>query len=132
MSIELTDKQKPFLMELIGHLQNMEACMATNVNHNDLNSLTAQLASALSLLAHQGRVVELAVGIFDWAKGQAVDVVKNDDLKHEVLKMKLSGLLSAHSARFDRAERTVKALTTYVDGLRTLISAEKELSKNLG
>lgn len=129
MSIELTDKQKPYLGELLNHLANMEGCMATKINHKDLGSLTDQLSQALTLLAHQGRVVELAVGIFDYAKGQAVEMVKDEDLKHEVLKLKLSGILAQHSARFDRAERTVKALSTYIDGLRTLISAEKELTK---
>lgn len=125
-----TDKIKPFLKELDGYLKQIDDCMSVQID-NDLNLLTAQLSKSLTLLSLQGRVMEIAGGVYDWAKGQSVELCKADDLKHELLKNKLSGLLSNYSSKFDRAERTVKALTAYIDGLRTLISAEKELTKNL-
>lgn len=118
------------LEELMGYITEMEACMKAPINHADIGSLTQQLAKSIGLLATQGRCMQLAAELFDYAKGQAVEIVKNDDYKQDLMRLKLSGLLSVHSARFDRAERTVKALTTYIDGLRTLISAEKTLSQN--
>lgn len=131
MSIVNLPDHRPYLDELSGYVNSIEACMKAEVDHQNLNNLTHQLAKALTLLGLQGRVMELAASMFDWAKGQAVSLVKDDDYKQDILRLKLSGLLAAHSARFDRAERTVKALTTYIDGLRTLISAEKELTKNI-
>lgn len=128
--IENLPTQKAILDELTGYLEAMETSMKTEIDHSDINSLTYQLAKAIGLLATQGRSMEIASFLFDWAKGKAVDQVRDEDLKQDVLRLKLSGLLAQHSARFDRTERTVKALTTYIDGLRTLISAEKELSKN--
>lgn len=128
--IQNTPDQQKRIDELSGYLEAMENTMKKEVDHTDISSLTYQLSKAITLLATQGKVMELASFLFDWAKGKAVEIVKDEDLKHEVLKLKLSGLLAQHSARFDRSERTVKALTTYIDGLRTLISAEKELSKN--
>lgn len=130
--IDLKPEHKKFLDELMGYISNMEACMKTEIDHSDINSLTYQLTKAISLLSTQGRAMELAASMFDWAKGQAVEIVKNEDYKQDLMRLKLSGLLSVHSARFDRAERTVKALTTYIEGLRTLISAEKTLSHNIG
>jgi len=131
MSIANKPEHKKYLDELEGYVNSIESCMKTVIDHSDINSLTYQLAKSLTLLALQGRVMELASSLFDWAKGQAVNHVKDAEYKQDILRMELSGLLAAHSARFDRAERTVKALSTYIDGLRTLISAEKELSKNL-
>lgn len=130
MSIQLTEKQMPYLGELMGYIKQIESVMAEPVSTSDLNSLSYQLAKACTLLALQGRIMELASALYDYAKGEAVKQV-NKDLKLELLRLELASLLSVHSARFERAERVVKGLTTYIDGLRTLISAEKELSKNL-
>ena len=118
---------KDKVAELDRLIAECDRCMATELT-NDINGLLEHLTKSCTLLSLQGRIMELAVHIFDWAKGQAKDRV-DKDLKLELMRYALAGILSPYSAKYERAERTVKSFQTYIDGLRTIISAEKDLAK---
>ncbi len=117
--------------ELEKLVAGVEALMGEQVDHQDLPSLTGQLSRACNALQYQGKIMGYATYLFDKAKGSVVDKIKGEDLKLELLRLKLAGMLAVESAQYERAERVTKALPTYIDGLRSIISQLKTELKHI-
>ena len=99
---------------------------------DDIHSQIEHLQQAISLFALQGIIMEAATLVHQEGKG---DVLKSymdgldngsyGDMKAHEFRMWTDGKMAGYEALFHRAERTVKAFDKYIDGLRTIISANK-------
>jgi len=117
--------------ELKKLLEGLESLLGAEVDHQDLHALTGQLMRACTALQYQGKVMGYATYLFDKAKGEVVNKIKGEDLKLELLRLRLASELSKESAMYERAERVTKALPVYIDGLRSIISQLKTELKNI-
>jgi hypothetical protein len=111
-------------------LEGVESLMGEQVDHQDLPSLTGQLIRACNALQYQGKIMGLATYLFDKAKGEVASQ-DHGDMKLELLRLKIAGLLAKESANYERAERVTKALPAYIDGLRSIISQLKTELKHI-
>ena len=128
-SLKLEPDQKPYLAELENILQTFEDTMTSPPN--DINSQLEHLNTCNSLLALQGRVMELATLIHNNMKGKLIEEFKDsdEDMKAHEFRLWADGKMARWEALYFKAERTIKSLDKYCENLRTIISAEKELSK---
>lgn len=133
MKIELTTELESNLKSLKEMIDQVETFLSVQVDHKNLDELAFALSKALSLLPLSGRMMEYATRIYDTAKGQAIQIILADDrtYKQDEIRRIIEGLLANYSARYERTDRLIKNLSYYIDGIRTLISTEKEQVKNI-
>ena len=71
-----------------------------------------------------------ATAIFDWAKGEVVQEVLNSpqltEAKQTVVSHHIQGRLAKYNALYERVQSIEKNLRSSVEGLRSLLSYEKE------
>ena len=136
-SLKPPENLKGVISELNALLQAMEDSMITPPN--DINSQIEHLSTIGSILAMQGRVMELATGIHSHMKGVLFEQLDKPlpfkagetalDYKATEQKFWAEGQMATWEALYVKSERMIKSLDKYCENLRTIISAEKELRK---
>lgn len=133
-SVELTATQIPALNELNGLLAKIEKETAISVDHTTGDEVAFHLMRRIELQHHTPRIMELATMIYDHCKGMvAVEAMSEDrilNLKQDIQRKYFDGRLAKWNALYAKAERTCKDLNASMDGLRSILSREKELMKN--
>lgn len=131
-SVELSPNQLPYLSELKNLLQTMEDTMIEPPQ--DINHALEHLNRCGTVLAIQGRVIELATLIYSHVKGLLAEELSGDEklkeMKVHEFRLWADGRLAQWEALFQKSERMIKSLDKYCENLRTIISAEKELRKH--
>lgn len=134
-SIELAPNQLVIQKQLIDDITSLEALMIVVIDVKQPAMISDILSQATSLLGITGLIMERAKMIHDHAMGLvAIEIMENKMLngcKQQLMIAYIKGKTAKWSALYDRAETTCKALNTFIDGLRSLLSYEKEQMKNL-
>jgi len=128
-SVELSPNQLPYLSELKNLLQTMEDTMIEPPK--DINHALEHLNRCGTVLAIQGRVIELATIIYSHVKGRlSEELAEAKDMKVHEFRLWADGRLAQWEGLYQKSERMIKSLDKYCENLRTIISAEKELRKH--
>lgn len=132
-SIELSKAQQGSLTELQLLMIKIEKETATAINHTDGEEVAYRLTRRVELQQHLPRIIELATVIYEHCKGLAAEEAMNSEsilnLKADVQRKWFDGRLAKWSALYAKAEMQCKQLDRGVDGLRSILSREKELMK---
>lgn len=130
-SIQLSEEQLPYLAELNGLIKKLNDEMGVTIDATNGEEVAAYLTRRVFLQQHNSRIMELATAIYDNCKGLAADQARKDEsilnLKSDLQRKWFDGMLSKWSALYAKAEHTVKANDKGIEGLRTLLSRDKEL-----
>lgn len=133
MTIELDPKQQDLYNKVIKLCCDIEKEMHTSVDPTIPEQVQNQLSNLLPYLANLSDMVSVATAIYDWAKGKVADEIINNqtilDAKQGIQKNFIEGRLAKYNALYARVESVSKNLRSSVDGLRTLLSYEKELAR---
>jgi hypothetical protein len=128
-----TDKQTEY-ERVMAKCKAIEEILQIEVNPNSGDELNFELSKRLSLLGYASSMLAEATSVYDWAKGETANIIMRDNtfpqLKQEVLKLFIQGRLSTYSALYVRAENVIKDLRSSIEGIRTMLSYEKELIRN--
>ena len=139
-SIELNEAQKPFVSELENLIRSCEDTMAIDLENSDITSLLSHLRTCQTLMSVQARIVELSTLIYGHVKGLLIEEFKQiqedevdfyKSMKVHEFRLWAEGKMSRWEALYLKSERVIKSLDRYNENLRTLISAEKQLTTHL-
>lgn len=139
-SIELNEAQKPFVSELENLIRSCEDTMAIDLENSDITSLLGHLRTCQTLMSVQSRIVELSTLIYGHVKGLLIEEFKQiqedevdfyKSMKVHEFRLWADGKMSRWEALYLKSERVIKSLDRYNENLRTLISAEKQLTTHL-
>lgn len=139
-SIELNEAQKPFVSELENLIRSCEDTMAIDLENSDITSLLGHLRTCQTLMSVQARIVELSTLIYGHVKGLLIEEFKQiqedevdfyKSMKVHEFRLWAEGKMSRWEALYLKSERVIKSLDRYNENLRTLISAEKQLTTHL-
>lgn len=131
MSIELNKEQKAIYDNTIALCCDIEKALATTIEPTEPTQISAQLENLRPYLANCSTLIGNATAIYDWARGRVMyDIISEDkllDCKQEILKNYIAGKLARYSALYARCESLEKNLRSSVEGLRSMLSYQKEL-----
>ena len=134
MEITLTKSQAAFMEKLTERCKRVEAILSTPVSVNDPEALLKELSSRIEALSLTSTLLADATLLYDYAKGSAVTLILEDEkltgAKQDVLRLYIQGKLAKYNAIYVRAETLVKDLRNSVDGIRSLLSYEREMVRN--
>lgn len=132
-SIELSPSQLPSLNELNSLISKIEKETGISVDHTTGDEIAYHLMRRIELQHHTPRIMELATIIYDHCKGMAATEVMSDErllnLKADVQRKWFDGKLAKWNALYAKCERACKDLNSGIDGLRSILSREKELMR---
>lgn len=133
MTIQLSEDQQQKYNSVIKLCCDIEKEMHNTVEASDPVQIQNQLSNLLPYLSNLSDMVSIATAIYDWAKGKVADeIISNDSLmeaKQNILSNFIQGRLAKYNALYQRVESVSKNLRSSVDGLRSLLSYEKELAR---
>lgn len=133
MSIELSPSQVPFLNELHDLIGKVEKETVISVDHTNGDEVAWHLMRRIELQHHTPRIMELATAIYNHCKGLAAAEAMSDErilsLKQDVQRKWFDGRLSKWDALYAKCERLCKDLANGIEGMRSLLSMEKELMR---
>lgn len=130
-SIELVESQKAYYVELNTLIHKLNTEMAISVDATNGEEVAHSLTRRIENQQHNSRIMELATLIYDHCKGLAFEMANTDDkvlnAKSDLQRKWFDGVLAKWSALYAKAEHTVKANDKGIEGLRSILSREKEL-----
>jgi hypothetical protein len=132
MTIELDEAQTRLYNNVIKLCGDIEKEMKTTIDPTIPEQVQDQLSKLLPYLSNLSNMVSVATAIYDWARGRVADeIMKNpnrfDDAKASVVTLHVQGRLAKYNALYARVESVSKNLRSSVEGLRSMLSYEKEL-----
>lgn len=132
MSVELTEKQKPVYAEIMNYILEIEKEMVIEVDQTNGENIAYTLMRRINLLSTCPKMMSIATAIYDWAKGEAANEAMNSErilgAKQDIQRKWFDGKLAKWNALYVRAERSYKDLSLSIEGLRSLLSYEKNLA----
>lgn len=132
MTIELTEQQKPVYQELMNYILAIEKEMVVEVDQTNGENIAYTLMNRINLLSSCAKMMSIATAIYDWAKGEVASEAMNNpnvmDAKQNIQRAWFDGRLAKWNAIYVRAERSYKDLSLSIEGLRSLLSYEKNLA----
>lgn len=132
IAIQLPESYQPLVKELTDYILAIESEMNITIDQTNGEYLAHTLMKRVSLLSTCPRMMELATKIYNTAKGIAADeIICNEkllNLKDNIQRKWFEGKLCEWDALYARAERTYKSLESSIEGIRSLLSYEKQLS----
>ena len=132
-SVELSTAQVPHLNELNRLIGLIEKETSIAIDHTNGDEVAWHLMRRIELQQHTPRIMELAVTIYDHCKGMAATEVMGEErllnLKADVQRKWFDGKLAKWNGLFHKAERACKDLNSGIDGLRSILSREKEMMR---
>lgn len=113
------------------HVQSIEEFLKEPIE-NGLENITLiqdRLGKAINLQSSTAFIMGTATEVLGAAKGLAGDaIMRRTDLgaiKNDTMRLLVAGYLSKYEGFYARAERSVKSIDKYIDGLRSILSSEK-------
>lgn len=132
--VELTEAQVNYYNKLLAQVKAVEEALAKPISVNDPEALVEELGERLERLADTSELLAGATLVYDYAKGKVATLVLEEasltGAKQEVLKLYIQGKLAKYNALYIRVENAVKDLRNSIDGIRSLLSYERELVRN--
>lgn len=133
MTIELNEEQTKRYNGVIQLCCNIEKEMHVTVDPTIPEQVQQQLSNLLPYLSNLSDMVSISTAIYDWAKGKVADEIIGNSLlleaKQGIQSNFIQGRLAKYNALYSRVESISKNLRSSVDGLRSLLSYEKELAR---
>jgi hypothetical protein len=133
-SVEISLSQQPHLDKLHKMTSAINAEVSVPIDATNGEEIAYRLTRRIELLQYTPGIMELATVIYDHCKGLCAEEVMNDErllnLKADVQRKWFDGRLAKWNGLYALAERTCKDLNSGIDGLRSVLSREKELMKN--
>lgn len=131
MRIELNKDQQKIYDDTIRLCCDIEKALSTTIEPTEPTQISTQLENLRPYLANCSTLISNATAIYDWAKGKVMDdIIEQDKLlecKQEILKNYIAGKLARYSALYARCESLEKNLRSSIEGLRSMLSFQKEL-----
>lgn len=132
--VELTEAQLAYYNKLTAQVRTVEQALAKPISVNDPEALVNELGLRLERLADTSELLAGATLVYDYAKGKVATLVLEEQslagAKQDVLKLYVQGKLAKYNALYVRVENAVKDLRNSIDGIRSLLSYERELVRN--
>lgn len=133
MTIELNEEQTRHYNNVIKLCCDIEKEMHTTIDPTMPEQVQDQLSKLLPYLSNLSNMVSVSTAIYDWARGMVADeimkdAIKFEDMKSSVVTIFMQGRLAKYNALYARVESVSKNLRSSVEGLRSLLSYEKELA----
>jgi len=132
--VTLTQAQEAFYKKILNQVKIVEEALAKPISVNDPEALVIELGHRLERLADSAELLAGATLVYDYAKGKvAILVLEEASLtgaKQDILKLYIQGKLAKYNALYVRVEAAVKDLRNSIDGIRSLLSYERELVRN--
>lgn len=121
--------------ELLEKIEKIEKQLRLEVDQTNGENLAFELNTRNQLLCETPHMMELASKIYDEAKGRVAEEIMFDEkklnAKQQILLLYIAGKLKEENALYVRCERAVRALDKSIEGLRSLLSYDKQMtSKN--
>lgn len=120
------------------HISTIEDFIKEPVE-NGLENITLiqeRLGKAINLQSSTAFIMGTATEVLGAAKGMAGDAIMRrtdlDKIKNDTMRLLVAGYLSKYEGLYARAERCVKSIDKYVDGLRSILSSEKSQFEKSG
>lgn len=122
--------------ELVKKIELIESRLNTVVDQTMGENIAFELNERTNLLSKTPVIMELATKIYDEAKGRLAEEIFFDEkklkAKQQIQIMYIAGKLKEENALYVRAERCVRALDKSIEGLRSLLSYDKEMTRTNG
>ncbi len=79
------------------------------------------------------RMKELSVYLYNWAKGKCAEEILIDEriikAKESTIRLFIAGKMAYAESIYEKSEQAISSLQRTVEGLRTIMSSNKELIK---
>ena len=132
MTIELNPEQQKVYTNLVKLACEIEGAMAIVVVSDEPAQIKCAIDNRLPYLANLPKMMEGAVAIHDWAKGEvAKEMIADNRLyeaKQAIQLRYIEGRIAKYSALYERINSLHSALKLSIEGLRSLLSYEKQFS----
>ena len=132
MTIELSPEQQRVYTNLVKLACEIEGAMAIVVVSDEPAQIKCAIDNRLPYLANLPKMMEGAVAIHDWAKGEvAKEMIADNRLyeaKQAIQLRYIEGRIAKYSALYERINSLHSALKLSIEGLRSLLSYEKQFS----
>ena len=132
MTIELSPEQQRVYTNLVKLACEIEGAMAIVVVSDEPAQIKCAIDNRLPYLANLPKMMEGAVAIHDWAKGEVAKEMLADNRLYEAKQAiqirYIEGRIAKYSALYERINSLHSALKLSIEGLRSLLSYEKQFS----
>jgi hypothetical protein len=132
--VVLNEAQAAYYAKVSNKVKAVEEALAKPISVNNPEALVLELGIRLERLADSAELLAGATLLYDFAKGQVANLVLEEEslagAKQEILKLYIQGKLAKYNALYIRVEAAVKDLRNSIDGIRSLLSYERELVRN--
>lgn len=134
MTIELNEEQQKIYDLIVKLCCDIEGEMQSTIESNNPVEVQEQLSNLLPYLANLSDMISKATAIYDWSKGEVVkEILAKDKLmeaKQNIISNYIQGRLAKYNALYQRVESVEKNLRSNIEGLRSILSYQKELIRN--
>ena len=132
MTIELSPEQQRVYTNLVKLACEIEGAMAIVVVSDEPAQIKCAIDNRLPYLANLPKMMEGAVAIHDWAKGEVAKEMLADNRLYEAKQAiqirYIEGRIAKYSALYERINSLHSTLKLSIEGLRSLLSYEKQFS----
>lgn len=116
--------------ETLDMIETIEQNLSISTKGMPASILSEVLADRLSLLGLAPQIMEYASWYHSKGREEVYNVIAEDEkLKKEkvdTLKLFITGFLAERDAFYERANQLIRSLEKNIEGIRTIISLEKE------
>lgn len=116
--------------ETLDMIENIEQNLCISTKGMPASILSEVLADRLSLLGLAPQIMEFASWYHSKGREEVYNVIANDEkLRKEKVdnaKLFITGFLAERDAFYERANQLIRSLEKNIEGIRTIISLEKE------
>lgn len=128
-----TEEKTKLKQSLIDNILKIEKELNTTIDQTNSEQVLYAINARVELLGITARMMEAATVLYESAKGEFAAVALGNDriltAKADIQRKWFEGRLSEWSGLYVRTERVCKSLTHSLDGLRSIISYNKEMAK---
>ena len=132
MTIELNPEQQKVYTNLVQLACEIEGAMAIVVVSDEPAQIKCAIDNRLPYLANLPKMMEGAVAIHDWAKGEVAKEMLADNRLYEAKQAiqirYIEGRIAKFTALYERINSLHSALKLSIEGLRSLLSFQKQFS----
>ena len=133
-SLDLTPEQKPTYDKLLSMVEVIEKRLRLEIDQTESEQLLHEINHRQQLNADSSKIMEYATIIYDSMQGLAAEqMLLNAEAMEApaaIRTMLLKGKLAKWSALYERSVEACKTLDKSIEGLRSMLSYNKELISN--
>lgn len=130
-SLELAPNQLTIYNQLMDRVETIEKRLRIDVDQTNSENVLHELNFRQQMLSETGLIIEAATMIYDFMQGLAAEqLLLNEKAMAAPAAMRtnlIKGYLAKWSGLYERAIRSTKTLDKSIDGLRSMLSYNKQL-----